>query len=217
MGYGSIDLWTYRPIDSQFPEVRPAMYHNPKNDNPLVTIVGMCGSGKSSVADALRRRGWQIIRFGEITMHQLEKRGLPKNEANERVIREELRKTHGTDAYAKLSLPRIKEALAAGPTAVDGLYSWAEYKFLKRNLENQMHVVAVFTTRPIRYERLACRPVRPLSPDEAELRDFAEIENLEKGGPIAMADYVVLNDGTEEELLLSIDRLLSTHIFTNKI
>lgn len=186
------------------------MHHSPKNKNPLVMIVGMCGTGKSSVSDALKRRGWQIVHFGEITMRELNARGLSKNETDERAIREELRKTHGLAAYAKLSLPRIKEALAVGPTAIDGLYSWSEYKLLRHDLENQIHVVAIFTSRSIRYERLARRPVRPLSPDEAELRDFAEIENLEKGGPIAMADYVILNDGSEEELLLSLDKLLST-------
>ena len=175
-------------------------------------VVGMCGTGKSSVADYLRRKGWQAVRFGEITTRELNARGLPNSEANERAIREGLRKTHGWDAYAKLSLPKIKEALAVGPTVIDGLYSWSEYKFLRRNLENRMHVVAVFTTRSIRYERLARRPVRPLSFKEAGLRDFAEVENLEKGGPIAIADYVILNDESEKELLVSVDRLLSTYI-----
>jgi dephospho-CoA kinase len=75
-----------------------------------------------------------------------------------------------------------------------------------------MYVVAVIASRSIRYERLARRPVRRLSPEEAELRDFAEIEKLEKGGPIAVADYVILNDGSEEELLRSVDRLLLTCI-----
>lgn len=177
-------------------------------------VVGMCGAGKSSIADYFKRRGWQVIRFGEITMREMNERGLPNNEVNERAVREELRKTHGSDAYAKLLLPRIKEALAIRPTVIDGLYSWAEYKFLRQNIENKMYVVGVLTTRSIRYERLAHRPVRPLSSEEAELRDFAEIENLEKGGPIAMADYVVLNDGSEEELLLAVDRLLSSHILT---
>ena len=190
------------------------MYHKPKNNNPLVVVAGMCGAGKSSIADYLKQKGWQVIRFGEITMHELNARGLSINEANERAIREELRKAHGSDAYAKLLLPRIKEALVVGPTVIDGLYSWAEYKFLRQDLENQMHVVAVFTPRSIRYERLAGRPVRPLSFEEAELRDFAEIENLEKGGPIAIADYIILNDGPEEELLPAVDRLLSTHILT---
>ncbi len=187
---------------------------NSSNNNPLIMIVGMCGAGKSLVADALKQKGWQVVPFGDITMRELRTHGLPINEANERAIREEVRKVYGPDAYARLSLPNIKAALSLAPTAIDGLYSWAEYRFLRRNIENQMHIVAVFTTRLIRYKRLANRPVRPLSPAEVELRDFAEIENLEKGGPIAMADHVILNDGSEEELSLLIDRLLSTHILT---
>jgi dephospho-CoA kinase len=177
-------------------------------------IVGMCGAGKSLVAARLKQKGWQMIHFGEITIRELNARGLPHTETNERTIREEMRKIHGSDAYAKQSLPKIKEALELGPTVIDGLYSWSEYKFLRQNLMNQMYVVAVIASRPIRYERLAHRPVRQLSPEEAELRDFAEIEKLEKGGPIAMADYVILNDGSEEELLRSVDRLLLTYIPT---
>ena len=189
-----------------------AIYQNNKNNNPLILIVGMCGAGKSSMAAYLKQKGWQVIRFGEITMQVLNEHGLTNNETNERAIREELRKLHGLDAYAKVMLPKIKEALAVGPTAIDGLYSWAEYKFLKQNINNKMHVVSIFTARFIRYERLTHRPVRPLSFYEAEQRDFAEIENLEKGGPIAMADYVILNDGTEKALFSAIDRFLSTHI-----
>lgn len=194
--------------------MRSIMYHNPKDNNPLVIIVGMCGAGKSSIAHYLNQKGWQVIRFGEITIRELNTRGLPNNEANERAIREELRRVHGPDVYARLLLPRIKQALEVVPTVIDGLYSWAEYKFLKQNIENQMHIVAVFTTRSIRYERLNCRAVRPLSSEEAELRDFTEIEKLEKGGPIAIADYIIVNDGSEEELLLAVDRLVSTHILT---
>jgi dephospho-CoA kinase len=50
--------------------------------------------------------------------------------------------------------------------------------------------------------------VRPLSHEEAEARDFAEIENLEKGGPIAMADFTLQNDETMEKLHSEIDKLL---------
>ena len=190
------------------------MSGNPISNNTLVMIVGMCGAGKSLVAEHLKRKGWQMIRFGEITIHELNARGLPHTEANERAIREELRRVQGSDAYAKQLLANIKEALELGPTVIDGLYSWSEYKFLRRNLKNQMYVVAVIASRYIRYERLAHRPVRRLSPEEAELRDFAEIEKLEKGGPIAVADYVILNDGSKEELLLSVDKLLLTCIPT---
>ena len=186
------------------------MPHNPEQSYPLLILVGMAGSGKSSVARHLEQKGWRVIRFGALTMQELEKRGLPINEANEKVIREELRAKHGMDAYARLLLPSIKESLATGPTVIDGLYSWAEYKFLKGHFGEQIKVVAIYTTRSARYARLSQRPDRPLSIAEAEQRDYAEIENVEKGGPIAMADYAIVNDGTEKELCRAIDKLLST-------
>jgi dephospho-CoA kinase len=179
------------------------------HDYPLLVLVGMASSGKSTVARHLERRDWRTIRFGEITMREVEARGLPINEPNEKAVREELRATHGMAAYAKLSLPDITGALASGPLLIDGLYSWAEYRYLKDRFGRRMHVLAIFTARALRYARLSQRAERPLTADEAEQRDFAEIENLEKGGPIAIADYTILNDGTEEDLLAEVDRLLA--------
>jgi len=183
---------------------------NSNTSNPLLVIVGMPGSGKTSVARHLEQRDWHVIRFGEMTIREVQSRNLPVNEANERAVREEMRAVHGMDAYAKLWLPTIMESLSVGPTVIDGLYSWAEYRFLRQHFGDQMKVVAVFTTRSLRYARLSQRPDRPLSVEEAEQRDYAEIENVEKAGPIAIADYTILNDGSEEDLLLAVDRLLST-------
>jgi dephospho-CoA kinase len=186
------------------------MQQNSTANNPLLAIVGMTGSGKSSIAQHLERKGWHTIRFGGITMRELESRGLPINEANERAVREELRETQGMDAFARLSLPEIEESFSNRPTVIDGLYSWAEYKFLRRHLGQKMKVVAIFTTRSIRYARLTQRQERPLTLEEAEQRDYAEIENVEKAGPIAIADYTIMNDGSEEDLLAAVDKLLST-------
>jgi dephospho-CoA kinase len=173
-----------------------------------LVVVGMCGSGKSSVAAHLKGQGWPVVRFGDITMRELERRGLPISEANERRIREELRAEHGMDAYAKKLLPIIREYLGRGPLVLDGLYSWSEYKYLLANLRENLVVVAVAAPRALRYERLAGRPERPLSAEEALSRDIAEIEGLEKGGPIAMADYTLLNTDTIEELEAAVDRIV---------
>ena len=181
-------------------------------ENPILVIVGMAGSGKSTVASHLKQKGWHIIRFGGITMRELEKRNLPVNESNEKAVREELREKHGMDAYARLSLPLIEETLATSPVLIDGLYSWAEYKFLKQHFRDRIKVVAVYTTRSLRYKRISQRTERPLTFEEAEQRDFAEIENVEKGGPIAIADYTLINDGSEVELVQAVDRLFTEHI-----
>jgi len=178
--------------------------------NPLWVVVGMPGAGKSVIVEHLSARGWNVVHFGSITMHELEKRGLPVNESNERKVREELRKTHGMAAYARLSINQIRDALTKGPTVIDGLYSWSEYKLLREKLSNRFRVIAVFTPKDLRYDRLAHRPVRPLSYKEAEARDFAEIERLEKGGPIAMADFTIDNGGSMESLYSKVNELLDS-------
>ena len=56
------------------------------------------------------------------------------------------------------------------------------------------------TNSGVRKQRLSSREVRPLTPEQVDSRDKAEIENLEKGGPIAKADYFILNNSLEIKL-----------------
>ena len=85
----------------------------------IVALVGMAGSGKSEVARNFEKNGYVRIRFGDITDIEVKKRGLPLNEANERLIREQLRQEHGMAAYAKLNLPRIDETLQKSNVVLD--------------------------------------------------------------------------------------------------
>ena len=159
----------------------------------VVSIVGMAGAGKSEVAQVFEEAGYTRIRFGDVTEEEIKKRGLIGGEANERYIRELLRKEYGMVAYAVLNLPKIEKAMQKSHVVIDGLYSWEEYTFLKSRLGEAFYVLAVCAPPKVRYARLAERPVRRLTGEEARERDQSEIENLNKGGPIAMADYFVLN------------------------
>ena len=69
--------------------------------------------------------------------------------------------------------------------------------------------------KAMRRKRLAERPVRPLTPEESAMRDKTEIENLEKGGPIAIADYYLDNSGTVSELHDKFAKLLDEIEFLN--
>ena len=69
-------------------------------------------------------------------------------------------------------------------------------------------VAAIITDRHVRYERLTTREIRPLTYEEAESRDYAEIENLEKGGPISIADRFILNNGDVEALNAQVSALI---------
>ena len=82
---------------------------------------------------------------------------------------------------------------------LDGLYSWTEYKILRKEWPTEMTVVAITVPKALRRKRLAERPDRPFDAKASAERDRSEIENLEKGGPIAIADYYVDNSGTIPE------------------
>lgn len=166
----------------------------------VVSIVGMAGSGKSEVAKVFEKSGFAKVRFGDITDEEVRRRGLELNEQNERLVRQELRAEHGMAAYAKLSLPKIDALLQTGNAVVDGLYSWEEYLLMKERYGSRFAVVAVWASPGTRHQRLARRPVRPLTPEEAASRDIAEIENLNKGGPIAMADFTIINESSLNDL-----------------
>jgi dephospho-CoA kinase len=174
-----------------------------------LALVGMPGAGKSLCAKHLEARGFFQYRFGSIVVDEVLRRGLPLTPENERVVREELRTHEGMDAIARRALPLLKAALETYTSIViDGLYSWSEYKLLRRELGATMIVVAIVSPRPLRYDRLMHREERPLTLEEAERRDWLEIENLEKGGSIAIADYTLVNDGDADELLAQLDRLI---------
>ncbi len=175
----------------------------------VVAIVGMAGAGKSEVARIFEKSGFKRVRFGDITEEQIKNRGLELNEENERLVREQLRREHGMAAYAMLNLPRVESSLKSSDVVVDGLYSWEEHTLLKRRYGDRFSTVAVWASHVTRYGRLRGRAERPLTADKAAGRDKAEIENSNKGGPIAMADFTIVNEASLEELEIETERVLS--------
>ena len=176
--------------------------------NKLYAIVGMCGSGKSIASDYLVSKGFNKVYFGGVTMDKLKEANLEVNPENEKMMREKLRSELGMGAYAKILLPKIRELSINKNVVLDGLYSWDEYKILLDNLDN-ISLVAIICDKKIRYERLEKREIRPLTSDEANKRDIAEIENLAKGGPISFADYFISNNGTLKDYEIRLKEILN--------
>lgn len=194
------------------------MEHETKNTK-IIAIVGMCGSGKSILADELVKLGWGFVRFGQITLDIAKEQGV-SGEAAERKIREEIRAKHGMGAFAALNIPKFDAVLANKNLVADGLYSWSEYKILKEYYGERLTVVAIYAPPALRYERISRRHSdaadvnlrnRNFTAEEARARDFAEIENIEKAGPIAMADYTILNTAGMEEYKTEIKKFLNIY------
>lgn len=175
--------------------------------NKLYAIVGMCGSGKSIASDYLVSKGFNKVYFGGVTMDKLKEANLEVNPENEKMMREKLRSELGMGAFAIVLLPKIKECINNGNTVLDGVYSYDEVKILKENF-SELKIIAIVCDKDIRYNRLSIRDVRPLTNEEASARDVAEVENIAKAPPIAMADYYILNNGTIEEYKNRLEEIL---------
>lgn len=174
----------------------------------IIAVIGMCGSGKSEAVKYFTENGYQKVYFGEVVINELKNRGLEINEQNERIVREDLRKQFGMAAMAVKSLDKIRKYFRTGNVVIESLYSWSEFKTVYGEFGNDFKLLAIHTDKKLRYQRLMMRELRPLTEAEAISRDISEIENIEKGGPIAFADYMVLNNETLEELKLKLKELI---------
>lgn len=177
------------------------------NTKKIIAVVGLPGAGKTEVTKFLVEKGFQKIYFGDVTFKEMKLRNLEINEANERMIREEIRKKHGMAAYAILNLPKIRKSFDQGNVVLESLYSWDEYKTIKNEFGDAFYVVAVYAPPEMRYARLKNRKIRPFTLEESKSRDYAQIENLAIAGPIAMADFTIVNIGTLEELTSSAEKI----------
>lgn len=176
----------------------------------IITLVGLAGSGKSSAVDYLTEKGYPKIYFGGILYKAMEEAGIEITWESQQVFREEIREREGKDFIVKRAVKEARDLIAAGQKRLilDGLYSWSEYKIIKHEFPGEVTVVAIVTPKHLRKQRMANRPERPMTSAEVDQRDWAEIENIEKGGPIAIADYFVHNDGDIEKLHRQIDEIL---------
>ena len=173
----------------------------------IIALVGLAGSGKSSAVVYLTVKGFPKIYFGGVIYKAMDEAGIEKTWDNQQQFREEIRRREGKDFVIKRVIKNIHDLINAGQNKIvlDGLYTWSEYKFLKHEFPGQVVVIAIVTPKYLRYQRMAKRIERPMQPHEVDQRDWSEIENLEKGGPIAIADYFIINDGSLEQLHQKID------------
>ena len=176
----------------------------------IVAFVGLAGSGKSSAVEYLTEKRIPKIYFGGIIYKAMEEAGIDVTWESQQKFREEIRKKEGKDFVVKRAVKEARDLIAAGQHRIvlDGVYTWSEYKILKHEFPGEMTVIAIVTPKHLRKTRMANRPERPMTSQEVDERDWSEIENLEKGGPIAIADYFVHNDRDLDWLHEQLDEVL---------
>jgi dephospho-CoA kinase len=177
----------------------------------ILAFVGLPGVGKSTAVEHFTEKGHPKVYFGGVVFDAMKEKGIEITPENERAFRVQFREEYGKNVVADRIVTQIQHLVAAGQHRIiaDGIYTWSEYKVLKHAFPGELIVAAIVAPRHLRYHRLAHRPVRPFTESESYDRDMHEIENLEKGGPIAIADHYIINDGSEAELYEKLELLAS--------
>lgn len=169
-----------------------------KRKKVLLAVVGLPGAGKSAAADFFREKGFPVVRLGQITDEIIKEKGLSFTVENERKVREELRRKEGMAAYMVANGPKIKKLLNDEKVVViDGMRSYEEYLYAKKVFKN-IFLLAIVADKKLRYKRIKARKVR--SNLRGEKRDVQEVLNLNMGPTIALADKIVINNGTVRDL-----------------
>jgi dephospho-CoA kinase len=178
----------------------------------IIAILGLPGSGKTEVINYLMKKyNWPKVYFGDVTFDEMKKQGLEINEKNERMAREGLREKYGRLYYAGQVIKKIEEIKESTNILVESLYDWSEYLLFKEKFGDAFITISVYASPKIRYERLSVRKVRPLTPEEAKSRDYAQIENIFQAGPIAMGEYTLDNTKTFDYLYKQIDEIIKSN------
>ena len=177
----------------------------------IVIVTGMPGSGKSRIVKEFEKRGFPSVSLGDIVREETVKRGLELTKENVAKVSIRLRQELGQNAVAKLAVEKVRELLkAAKLVVIDGVRSLDEVGTFRGAFpEERIIIIAVHTPPRQRFERLKTRGRHddPKTWEDFEERDWKELR-FGIGGVIAMADYMVVNDGSREEYEQTVSKLV---------
>ncbi|EPA04583.1 AAA family ATPase, partial [Candidatus Nitrosarchaeum limnium] len=120
----------------------------------IVCLTGMPGAGKSTIADGLKKKGYDIINMGNIVRTEAKNRNLDPTGPNLGKLMLELREKNGQGAVAELVVPQITNS-KSNVIIIDGIRSNAEIDVLRKY--GTVKLLAIHASINTRFEFLKQR------------------------------------------------------------
>ncbi len=180
----------------------------------IIGITGTLGAGKGTIVEYLKTKGFKHCSAREFITREIVRRGLPVSRDSMVEVANDLRAQHGP-AYVVEALYQEAKA-AGGATVIESIRTPGETEML-----HQLGgiLLAVDADQTIRYDRIISRGLTEtdkLTFDEFKAQEDREMtsadpnkQNLKRC--IDLADHVIRNDGTFEELHNKVDRILEKY------
>lgn len=177
---------------------------NIKNTKLIVCLTGMPGSGKSTVAESLRKKGFAVIAMGDVVRDAAKRKNIEPTDFNLGNLMLKLRRESGPGAIAHLILDEIERRETRGDAAqnivVDGIRSVPEVEILRAI--GRVKLLAIYASAHTRFDHLKkrARGDAPLNENDFGTRDKRELD-VGISEAIAMSDEMLSNNNlTIEEL-----------------
>lgn len=178
----------------------------------IIGITGTDGGGKGTVVEYLvEKKGFIHCSARVLWIDEIKKRGLEVKRENMRIVANDLRATHGND-FLITEYSRRTGFEPEKNYVIESIRTTAEVETLKKH---GGILWAVDADQHARYERIQSRASES---DKVSFEEFARQETLEMNDPdphgmqkakvIAVADVVLTNNGTPEELFAQVEEAL---------
>jgi dephospho-CoA kinase len=179
----------------------------------IIGITGTLGAGKGTVVEYLTEfKGFRHYSVRAFLLREIRRRGLPENRDSMVVVANELREKH-SPSYVTDQL--YFEAMEAGGNCIiESIRTPGEITSLRE--KGNFFLIAVDADKTIRYERIQARQSET---DHISFQTFLDNETREMTSTdpnkqnlqacIRQADFLLLNNGTREELFAEVEELLT--------
>jgi len=163
-------------------------------------VTGMPLSGKTTVAEKMEEQGYAVLDMGNIVRIEMKDRDIPTEQTGDFVNK--MREIHGNDAISQLSIPYLEEIMEAKEKIViTGMRSWDEKQRFEKETNENIEIIAVWTSRKTRKQR---RQKRQREEDQVgdkfKERDQREIQNG-VAKLMALSDKIIKNENISMEEL----------------
>ena len=175
----------------------------------IIGLTGTMASGKGEVAKYLISKGFEHLMYSDILKELARSRGIELSRKNLQKLGNDIKQE---EKNLGILSKKIVERAETGKVVADGVRNPDEIRELKKSKD--AYVIAVIASQRVRFKRMRGRG---RVGDPIGFREFKRLDNIENRGVtkgqeindcIKIADYVIDNSGTLDELMKKVDEIL---------
>ena len=176
----------------------------------LIAVCGFSGVGKTTALEHLRDCGFGRIYYaGGLVRQEAVARGLELTPEVEKLVRNELRESHGADVFAQRAVKTLLDEPRTQHVLLDAICHPNEAVCYRRAWGAKVVILGLSASFEVRAARLAKRTERPCTATELRLRDEYERRILRLNDVMRDVDHAIANEANIDAFRRELDALMS--------